>query len=56
MKIIDYVVVESDDVDELRLFVLEHIGKGWQPLGGIVPETEYDNYMQTMVKYEDSNA
>lgn len=51
--IIDYRVLRSTNASEMHDKVLEYIGAGWQPLGG-VSITEMDGsytYVQAVVKY-----
>ena len=52
MKITKYGVLRSDDSLKLTNAVKKHIGKGWQPFGGISNDGDY--LYQTMVVYEET--
>lgn len=49
-KIIDYKVIDSNDIDDLQVAVKNDIDKGWQPLGGISDGSAV--FAQVMVKYD----
>lgn len=57
-KIIDYVTMISDSLEDLDTVVNNFIKEGWQPFGGVaisLSETDnsrYAEYAQAMVKYE----
>jgi hypothetical protein len=59
MKIIDYTLAESNNAAELIQTILELREDGWVPQGGIAfaqeTDTQYQWYVQAMVKYEEQN-
>lgn len=58
-KIIDYIILERESKEALRVEVLQKIKEGYRPLGGISLAVDpskvnlYSNYAQSMVKYAD---
>lgn len=56
MKIIDYVCVVGDGLEDLNENVSSMLAQGWQPLGGIAAAMKdaWDraDLFQAMVKYE----
>lgn len=58
-KIIDYIILERESKEALRLEVLEKIKEGYHLLGGVSfavdsgEQREYKYYAQSMVKYVD---
>lgn len=52
-NIIDYIVVESRNVDDLRVKVREKMRGGWVPLGGVAVSYGTENwtiFAQAMVR------
>jgi hypothetical protein len=59
MKIVDYIVVDDTQLESFRQIVLDMIDEGYEPIGGIVSNTVWNddgipvfNYLQAMVKKE----
>lgn len=51
-KIVDYILVATDDLVEFVDDVQENIANGYQPWGSIFVDVNYQ-YSQAMVKYEE---
>lgn len=51
MKIVDYLLVASLDIDLIEDTILQFIKEEWQPLAGIAFDGK--RYMQAMVRYEE---
>ena len=51
MKVENYCVVSAKSRWALELEVKKYLANGWVPQGGIAVNSNYDDYIQAMVKY-----
>lgn len=43
MKVVDYLILEGNNAENLRQIVIEHVGLGYTPIGGVTcVQTRYD--------------
>lgn len=54
-KIVDYIILRSDDIDELGDDVRYNLQRAYQPYGNLIKSEDNHFYYQVMVKYEWAN-
>ena len=52
MKIVEYTIFSAPSPVALLKVVRKAMTEGWQPFGGMVTQGHFNDFFQTMVKYE----